>query len=715
MKNTIKALLALALMAGVFSSCSEDNIIAEGQGDVNLDVKLNAECQVGTRATNEAALAENCIVYVYNTKGLIRKYKGTNTLPSKLTLKSGNYRVTAAAGDSVPASFTDRYFKGEKAFVVSAGAQQQVNVECKIANSVVVVDFGNIAEALNDYQIKVSNEGGDLVFNADNADSRGYFMMDAEETNLYWTISGTQKNGGAYEQCGAIENVKPTTLYTLSVNYKATQQEFGGVLFEIGIEDEEIITKPITITAAPKFLLNGGLDVNAPIVTEPAKFVSSIGVYCTSACALKSLLVAGENSLFTSELALPDNEFDFFTMDDTYRSNLETLGVSCTYDYNAEQDNAIAKVTLAKELLNKLGDGNHQISFTATDVKNKVRNYVLTIQITNASVVTIDIIEADVYTSRATIYGAILKENETGHAFRYRVAGTSDWTTVTPTINGESMSAALTGLTSGTTYEYQAICDGFTLAEVKTFTTEEARQLPNSSFEDWQTNVKAYLLYAAGGEMFWDTGNHGSSSMNKNVTVPCDTIFHSGSRSVDLQSQFVGLGSIGKFAAGNLFIGKYLKTDGTDGILGWGRPFFSRPTKLTGYVNYKPQTINNNSGAVEGATGMDKGQIYIALWDESTETDSSTGETWPKIIRTKSSNRSLFDANSEHIIGYGQITFTEAHPGNEMVPFTIEIEYRQHKKPSAIIMTCSASMYGDYFCGGSGSRMLIDDLQLIYE
>ena len=128
-----------------------------------------------------------------------------------------------------------------------------------------------------------------------------------------------------------------------------------------------------------------------------------------------------------------------------------------------------------------------------------------------------------------------------------------------------------------------------------------------------------------------------------------------------------------------------------------------------------PKTIDNNVDAVEGASGMDKGHIYIALWDESTETASDVGETWPKIIRTKSSNRSLFDVNSEHIIAYGQITFSEATAGDGMVPFTIDIEYRNNKKPSAIIMTCSASKYGDYFSGGAGSEMWIDDLQLIYE
>ena len=303
----------------------------------------------------------------------------------------------------------------------------------------------------------------------------------------------------------------------------------------------------------------------------------------------------------------------------------------------------------------------------------------------------------------------------TGLQFRYRAQGATDWTTVDATVDGTQMSAAITGLTAGTTYEYQAICDGFTVADVMTFTTEEAAQLPNNSFENWQTGSGAYLIYGSGESMFWDSGNHGSATMNKNVTTYDLNLYHSGSRSLYMKSQFVGIGSIGKFAAGNIFVGKYLKTDGTDGILGWGREFTSRPTQLTGYVKYSPVTIDNNSGVVDGATGMDKGQIFIALWDDSKETDSNTGESWPKIIKTKSSDRMLFDHNSEHIIAYGTIIFTEATEGDGLVPFTINLEYRSNKRPSAIILTCSASYYGDYFCGGNGSQMWLDDLQLVYE
>ena len=67
-------------------------------------------------------------------------------------------------------------------------------------------------------------------------------------------------------------------------------------------------------------------------------------------------------------------------------------------------------------------------------------------------------------------------------------------------------------------------------------------------------------------------------TLNKNVTTYDATIKHSGNYSAKLQSQYVALFGIGAFAAGNVFVGKFLKIDGTDGILRFGRPFTSRPS-----------------------------------------------------------------------------------------------------------------------------------------
>ena len=90
MKNIAKTIFTISLMAGALVSCSDEVLMSDGEGSVNFDVKVNAEAKPATRAADETTLAENCIVYVYNSQGLIRKYRGTNSLPDALVLKSGN-------------------------------------------------------------------------------------------------------------------------------------------------------------------------------------------------------------------------------------------------------------------------------------------------------------------------------------------------------------------------------------------------------------------------------------------------------------------------------------------------------------------------------------------------------------------------------------------------------------------------------------------------
>lgn len=175
--------------------------------------------------------------------------------------------------------------------------------------------------------------------------------------------------------------------------------------------------------------------------------------------------------------------------------------------------------------------------------------------------------------------------------------------------------------------------DDFTSPEVFVITTPSP-QLPNAGFEDWFEG-KATPSNKAGTKLpcvdpedrFWDCGNHGSMTMSKNVTEEDASIKHSGQYSAKLTSQFVGVGALGKFAAGNLFIGKYLQTVGTNGVLGWGRPFEYpyRPKALRGYIKYAPVAVtSDNSKYDELKKGdMDKGMVYIALLTGETGGDSS--------------------------------------------------------------------------------------------
>jgi hypothetical protein len=393
-------------------------------------------------------------------------------------------------------------------------------------------------------------------------------------------------------------------------------------------------------------------------------------------------------------------------------AELKNGGIDFTQGYDNTGDVSWLKLNFEETLLNSLAEGSYTITLTATDSNNKTTTKVIELYISDAKVVANSVSDGDVWATHATISASIVQEGVEEVVLKYRASGASEWTTVAnATTSGSTVSANLTGLTPGTKYEFVAVGDNVTSSTVS-FTTEAASQMPNSSFEEGCQVGDAYCFYPEGGSMFWDSGNHGSTTLgsNYNITERSQEKVADGTYSLKMRSRNI----VVKFAAGNVFVGKYLATDGTDGVLGWGRPWTTRPTKLKGYLHYTSTPISATKLDNVSKGTADSGIIYIALVDGTTKTYNN--ESWPVIIKTKSTERSLFSKDDANVIAYGEKVITETTSGDSMVPFEITLDYTvTNVKPSNIIVTCSASRYGDYYTGGEGSTLYIDGLELVYE
>ncbi|MBQ7941776.1 MAG: DUF4493 domain-containing protein [Muribaculaceae bacterium] len=730
MKKFFSIILAMASITAVSTSCSDDRVLSTGEGKVNLSLTVDDDVTILSRAISDAELAslqENCRIYVYSSKGLIRKYHGTDEVPNEIWLVSGDYKAEAWAGDSVSASFDKKYYKGSTMFTVSPSATAEAKINCKIANVVASVTFdASVAKVLSDYKMTISNTKGSLEFDASNTGAKGYYMMLDGENKLNYIITGTKLDGSTYTQTGEISDVKSATEYAVTVKF--TEKEFdpvGGAMFTIEVDESEVeVNDSFELTAAPKITAN--FDLTQPKAGEAGSF-SKMSIYASAVEEITSLELSGLNKLgFTQS-----DVISYMDMTDITKQELSDFGIEIKCPFATEEypdgDKRAAKITFTAELLNSLGNGSYSIGIKVGDNKGKYRTATFNLEVSDDAVKTTQVADADVWATRAVLTATLAKENATGIGVEYRT-GSGDWNKIyveTEAARSTSFTVELTELTPGTKYEYRAFADNdgdgnpFTSGTIYTFTTETASQLPNSGFEDWCQPAKVVLPAATEGTLYWDSGNHGSATLGKNITNKDESVKNSGNYSAKLQSQFVGLGVIGKFAAGNIFTGKYLATDGTDGVLGFGRSSFtSRPKSLSGYVKYNPSAVDNitndakANGCVEGAN--DKGHIYVALLTDYTETYSDN--TYPMIIKTKTSDRRLFDKNGSNVIAYGEWTSQEATSSdNTMTPFEIQLTYkRTDVKPSAILVVCSASYWGDYFSGGEGSVMYIDDFTLNY-
>lgn len=312
--------------------------------------------------------------------------------------------------------------------------------------------------------------------------------------------------------------------------------------------------------------------------------------------------------------------------------------------------------------------------------------------------------DAFAMTTRATVNGKV--QSGKTPVVEYCKQDEASWNTVPAanvSVSGNTFTATLTGLSPSTTYKYRISVDGTAGSEL-TFTTAAATPLENGSFDDWSSEaaVNGTLWQPWSTSSFWDTGNRGATTIADSNSIPTSETCNGSGKAASLETRWVVM----KLAAGNIFTGSYVRTDGTNGVLSFGREFSSFPSKLRINYKYTSATIDKIG---EDALSYLKGQpdschIYIALtdWDQPLE------------IRTRPSERQLFDKNDSHVIAYAE--YISGNSDSQYQQKDLVLDYRYtNRTPKYILVVASASKYGDYFTGGVGSKLLIDNFELIYE
>lgn len=309
--------------------------------------------------------------------------------------------------------------------------------------------------------------------------------------------------------------------------------------------------------------------------------------------------------------------------------------------------------------------------------------------------------EAFAMTTRATVTGNV--QSGKTPTVEYRKESETSWSTVPPanvSTSGNTFSATLTGLSASTTYKYRISVDGSAGSE-QTFTTAAATPLENGTMEEWSQDGKQWNPWAAGNDAFWGTGNPGAADFIGNLTTPTDESVKGQAALLETKNAIIKLG------AGNIFTGDFA-LDGLNGLLHFGRPFSAFPSSLRLNYKYTSATINmigDNVGDLASLKGQpDMFQIYIALSDRSE----------PYEIRNDPKNRQLFDPEDDGIIAYGEYTSSETVSTYKQLE--IPLEYRAtNRTPKYIIVVASSSKYGDYYIGGVGSKLWLDEMELVYE
>lgn len=760
-------LLAVGLgFATLTQSCAYDAPFMDGDGEGTVRFRLSVNSELTRAEMDDDALLKSCMVYVSNDKGLLYKYSGADEIPATLKLKYGSYVAEAWAGDSVPASFIYRFYRGYVPFTVDDSGLSTVSLPCRVANVAVDVDQSSITDdMLTDWNITVFNSTGSLDFNAQTEpDSIGYFMMPKADyayendvlvksendgwpmfTNLRYRLTGTKVDGSRFEKEGLIGSaasegkyVEHAHLYTLKFEYNPDYEQQGGSFIEIVIDESEIQESEVVGIYSRPSIKGSNFDISKQVVGHATQFDEPLIVK-----------IAGFNHLTSVNLTSSDADLnallgggvDLIKIAPNFEQEYKDNGLDWEYTERGKEELSVMFVTFSPEFLNKLSEKEtaYVINIHAEDGNTRVNDVELSIALSEAAVVK-NIVQFEAFDSqkdplsllfnKAVISGTYDDEAVNPVLLYKKESEPGDnWKSVniSKTRTGNVFTVTLENLEPGTTYVYKGGADDWTSKEEFTFTTEARYDIPFGNMEQWTYYNKAAIKFPGTtyteAQQFWDSGNHGSAVMSKTLTQASEKMNNTpgGKYSAELKSQYVGLGAnLGAFAAGNLFMGRFGEAVGTSGaMLTFGKPYNgSHPTALSVWVSYTPGKVDQtkpNCPHTFGSSDLDHGQIYVALATE------------PIKVNTGKSDAGGVDAGTfmqydtdPRIIGFGEKTWEGTSHGSatSLANLNIPIKWREGAKtqqPKYLIIVCSASKYGDYFTGSTGSIMYVDDFELLYD
>lgn len=712
--------MMVVLSLCVFASCNQEVIQSESYGYLSVSIENDTTEDVVSKAdasADDLAFA----LQVLNTSGTpvasVDDHR-TVTAENPIRLPIGSYSMVAKGGENLNAAFDNPYYEGRTAenFRVNPNRTTSVSLTCTLANTSFSVEFPEgFSENFTEYEVSVTNgEGESLVLS--NAPQAGNKLEAGLDSKAYFAVTGTlkwelylkNKEGGEYRATETITGVKAKQHYHLTFEMGEDQSGDGGFVLKINLannwddtEHEVILDfyqkNMPEIAVNESFSAESGESISVPIGNEAEKVLTF-----NAPEGFRSILLLHENATL-AEKGLPES-VEFVGASSNLLSTLASAGFVVTDVSTAAVTNSSAKVDFdITDFVASLPVGTYQIDFSLVDKRGRCDTFCLIIEVISD----VDAEASAAYTgwaSFAKLEGRFFnKSKQNDITFQYRKASETEWKEVSRskvTVNTASMtfSTIVYSLAPSTEYVFRAVSSEDTETKEIKFTTAAAENVHNLSFDNWYKEGDAWMPNANSSNYVWDSANPGTAGLGTVPTTPEESDVVKG-KAARLETTT----AMGMLASGNIYIGKFVKVAGLGAELDWGYPFTSRPLALKGYYKYTPKTIDIVKDPYKSLKGQgDECQIQILLTD------------WDGMFRINTSKKKFVDMeNDPNIIAHGSIVSGNNDSG--YVKFTIPLVYRSNRTPKFIVIVGAASRYGDYFTGGKGSVLKLDEFELVYD
>ena len=703
MKRYISNILTAVSLLFVTVACN-DVILSEHSGKTGrLSVRLGMDDQVLTKSDTLAP--DSDMAFLIKVSGDRKDTVVTDhrTLAEPIVVPVGTYSITASCGDSAAIGFDVPYYKGTAMVDVTTDDEVEAEVICKLANVMVTVDFDeSITENFTSYSVFVEDGNGKgFSFSSEgegNLDAIGYLPAGSD---LKWQLVLTNEEGGHYVATDKYEAIEAQHCYNIRFALSEGLGDSGFAAIKLVVdtsvnEDRREIELDFSESQLPSFSPNEGFEPSKQM-TVIVGDTSKKEITFSAPDGIKTLLIALDNDIPVRSSMV---RYDLVEATDELIATLRAMGIKTQ---SIPFGSTSAKIDFTDYIKN-LPTGEYNVDLTLYDAKGHVSNCSMDFSVisdVDAAMVSVSP-WAKFAIAKGKYFSATAPE---GTTFMYRKKTDSEWKSVATSAirfntSNKTFEAEVGGLDASSEYVIKAVSANDTDTNEMSFRTGSAETLYNMNFDEWWQDGKVWYPYANGANpTIWDSANKGAATYIGSSTSPVEGKDAVKGKAVKMESKYAVIA----FAAGNLYTGKFGKIDGVGAQLDWGVPFSSRPVALKGYYKYTSKPINRTGSGKESMNGQqDRAQITIALAD------------WNGTFRINTKKGEFVDFNGSDIIAYGRLESDQSY--SDYVEFTIPLEYRYtDKTPKYIVISAAASYLGDYFTGGEGSTLYLDELTFEYD
>ena len=652
----------LSCLAFFILACSKGKIddFSEGEETSAVSFALKTDYTldevVFTRSVS-VPTEEEFKVRIENTRAEVLKEWEYGNLPSLIKVVPGSYKLVGWFGsDTILPAFDRPYYYGETKITLKEGDVLDTIVPVKVAAAKVAITFDeSFGYDYDDYFVDIKTVGDSLHF-LKNEKREGYF----KPGKLRMSFGLKPKGSDIYYQFypEAIAHVKAKEFYKMTLKAQTKNGALSGIAIET---DSSTIDIPVEVDLPPYFL-----PKKAPVVTFTADDMDAGNILTTEGVSKKAIVMitsaAGLTELkikTTSDTLLARGwpaEFDLMKATAEQKSLLKANGLDWSEDIDKNDTIRAAVWVNFNHVIKLLNTAPGQTSISTFEILSKDRlnqngnDCKFSVKIAPPIFEFVNTPGSGNVWAKRVLYD-IKYVSETRTPVVECAGADGIWTpieTVLTSTGTEFYECLGKGLNSATNYTFRIRLGGHIL-EAGNYTTEEARQIPNSNFVDWYSYERSYK-YAlltqkitvwcpwkeGETDVWWATRNPATTSQKTGYTN--SYCANNGTTSVTIDGQKAvqimttawggwntslvnGGGTKKNISAGLLFLGTYdYTTDDSDYLtsetITEGKVFTSRPLSLRFKYMYAP--IENESFKIRA--------VVQHRSDNGTVTDLATAE-----------------------------------------------------------------------------------------